>query len=153
MALPNTFDSATTKNTLARLEKLSPDTQPNWGKMNAAQMLAHLNIAYDITYKKTPTNYNFFMKFMLKTFVKKSVVQENPPYPKNSRTAPAFIIADQRDFDKEKEQLIKYIGETEKNGKVYFEGLAHDAFGKMSAKEWSVLFQKHLDHHFSQFGL
>ncbi len=153
MALPNTFDSATTKDTLSRLEKLNPETQPLWGKMNAAQMLAHLNVAYDITYKKTPVNYNFFMKMMLKMFVKKSVVQENPPYPKNSQTAPAFVIADQRDFDKEKKKLIQYIGETEKNGKAYFEGYAHDAFGDLSAKEWSVLFQKHLEHHFSQFGI
>lgn len=153
MALPNTFDSATSKNTLSRLEKLSPETQPVWGKMNAAQMLAHLNVTYDITYKKTPVNYNFLMKAMLKMFVKKSVVQENPPYPKNSRTAPVFVIANERDFNKEKKQLIKYIDETEKNGTAYFEGLEHDAFGKMSTKEWSVLFQKHIDHHFNQFGI
>ena len=153
MALSNTFDPSTTKNNLSRLEKLSPDTKPLWGKMNAAQMLAHLNVSYDITYKKTPVNYNFFMKAMLKMFVKKSVVQEKPSYPKNSRTAPVFVIADQRDFDKEKKQLIKYIGETEKNGVAFFEGKEHNAFGKMSAAEWSVLFEKHLDHHFNQFGI
>ena len=45
--LLNTFDSSTTDSVLARLEKISANTQPLWGKMNVAQMLAHLNVAYD----------------------------------------------------------------------------------------------------------
>jgi hypothetical protein len=38
---------------------------------------------------------------MMKLFVKNIVVGEKP-YAKNSRTAPEFIIANQRDFEKEK---------------------------------------------------
>ena len=29
----------------SRLEKLSPDSKPQWGKMNAPQMVAHLSNA------------------------------------------------------------------------------------------------------------
>ena len=148
----NTFDPATTASLLQRLEKLSPDTQPQWGKMDAAQMLAHVNVTYDITYGKTPVNRGAFAKFLFKLFLKKAVVGEKP-YPKNSRTAPVFVIADQRDFDKEKAQLIKYINETEQNGASYFEGRDNPSFGPMTASEWSNLFYKHIDHHFTQFGL
>ena len=105
MALQNIFSKASTEESLSRLEKLTPNTQPLWGKMNAAQMLAHLNVAYDMTYGKIVPNNSFLTKLMLKLFVKNAVVSEIP-YPKNSRTAPAFVIADQRDFEKEKAILM-----------------------------------------------
>ena len=44
-----------------------------------------------------------FKKFILKLLVKPLVVNEKP-YKKNSHTAPEFIIADERDFEKEKSQ-------------------------------------------------
>jgi hypothetical protein len=48
MALLNTFDPKTTEKTFERLEKLNYMSKPQWGKMNSAQMLAHLNVAYDL---------------------------------------------------------------------------------------------------------
>jgi hypothetical protein len=48
MALPNTFDSKITQQHIQRLDKLTKETKPQWGKMNAAQMLAHLNVTYDL---------------------------------------------------------------------------------------------------------
>ena len=152
MKLLNTFDPATTSHTLQRLEKLTNETQPQWGTMNAAQMLAHVNVAYDLAYGKIPTKPNFFMKIFIKLFAKNFVVGEKP-YPKNSRTAPVFLIADQRDFEKEKTRLINNIQQTEKNGAAYFEGRANPSFGPLTSKEWSNLFYKHLDHHFTQFGI
>ncbi len=149
----NTFDTTTTTTSLLqRLEKLSPDTRPRWGKMDAAQMLAHVNVTYHIAYGEIPIKRNFLSKFAFKVLVKPFVVNEKPYY-KNSRTADVFIIADQRDFYKEKATLIKYIGETEKNGVAYFEGKDNPSFGPMTAREWSNLFYKHIDHHFSQFGI
>lgn len=153
MNLLNTFDPATTTQTLNRLDKLSNTTKPQWGKMNAAQMMAHLSVPYDMAYGKKASNPSFFGKLMLKLFVKDLVVGETKPYPKNSRTSPDFIIADERDFEKEKARLIANIKETEAKGASYFEGKDSGAFGKLTAKQWSVQFYKHLDHHFTQFGI
>ncbi len=36
MALPNIYKSQTTEETLKKLSALTPETQPIWGKMNAA---------------------------------------------------------------------------------------------------------------------
>lgn len=152
MALPNTFDNATTQLTLTRLEKLTPASQPQWGKMNAAQMLAHLNIPYDIAYGRVSFKPSFFVKLMLKWFVKDSVTSEKP-YVKNSRTAPLFLISDEREFEKEKNRLIANIRDTEAKGASYFEGKESASFGKMTASEWSNQFYKHIDHHFTQFGI
>jgi len=152
MQYPSIFDSSTTEMVLSRLEKLQPETQPEWGKMDAAQMLAHLNVAYDQAYGTGTVKYNPLMKLMLKLFVKKIVVGPKP-YKRNSRTAPSFLIADARDFEKEKAKLIDHVRTTEGKGRKYFEGKASAGFGKLTSGEWNILFYKHLDHHFTQFGL
>ena len=152
MNLLNTFDPTTTTQTLNRLDKLSNTTKPQWGKMNSAQMMAHLSVPYDMAYGKKESNPSFFGKLMLKLFVKNIVVGDKP-YSKNSRTSPDFIIADERNFETEKARLIANIKETEAKGSSYFEGKESSAFGKLSAQQWSVQFYKHLDHHFTQFGV
>lgn len=153
MPYPSVFEASTTQTALERLSKLTPETKPVWGKMNASQMLAHLNVAYDICYGKLPVKNGAFAKFMLKLFVKGMVTTDKKPYPKNGRTADEFVISGERDFEREKSKLIEYIKETEKNGVAYFEDKESVSFGKMSAKEWSVQFYKHMDHHFQQFGI
>lgn len=152
MSFPNTFDSKTTEETFKRLEKLNYVSKPLWGKMHVAQMLAHLNVAYDLAYGKTKSNYSFFGKLLMKLFVKRIVMSEKP-YSKNSATGANFIIADERDFEKEKSIFIDYVKQTEVNGSTYFEGKESSAFGVLTAKEWSMQFYKHIDHHFTQFGV
>ena len=152
MAILNTFDPKTTEITFQRLEKLNHTSTPQWGKMNSAQMLAHLNVTYDLTYGKTKRNYSFFEKLMMKLFVK-GIVSSEKPYAKNSRTGPDFIIADERDFEKEKSIFVDYVKQTEAHGSKHFEGRENPAFGVMTSKEWSNQFYKHIDHHLTQFGV
>jgi hypothetical protein len=152
MALPSVYSSKTTEETLSRLNKLSAQTQPLWGKMNASQMLAHLNVTYDLAYEKINPSVSFFNKLMMKLFVKKIIVSEKK-YPQNSRTAPVFIISNERDFEKEKALYIKNINDTEKKGSIYFEGKENSSMGKLTAIEWNNMFYKHTNHHFEQFGI
>jgi hypothetical protein len=152
MALLNTFDPKTTEKTFERLEKLNYMSKPQWGKMSVAQMLAHLNVTYDFAYGRKNSNLNFFAKFMVKLFVKNIVVGEKS-YTKNSRTAPEFIIANERDFEKEKSIFIDNVKKTEADGVAFFEGKENSSFGILTSKEWSNLFYKHIDHHFTQFGV
>jgi hypothetical protein len=152
MALPNIFDPKTTEETLNRLANLTHASKPEWGKMNSAQMLAHLNVAYDLAYGKIKSNPSFFTKLILKLFVKGLVTNEKP-YTKNSRTAPEFIIADERDFESEKFKFIENIKLTQSNGASFFEGKESSSFGVMTAQDWNNQFYKHIDHHFKQFGI
>jgi len=152
MAYPNVFDASTTDKVLLRLKQLEPTTQAQWGTMDAAKMLAHLNVAYDGAYGKLNINNSAFKKWLLKLFVKKAVVGEKP-YPKNSRTAPEFLITSDKDFEAEKAKLIAYVKQVQTDGIANFEGKESTSFGPLTAKEWSTLFYKHLDHHFNQFGL
>lgn len=135
-----------------RINKLEPNTQPLWGKMSVDQMLAHCNVTYEMVYDDIHQKPNVFMRFILKSFVKNKVVDESP-YPKNSRTAPQFIIKGDRNFDLEKNRLISYIVKTQELGENEFEGKESLSFGKLTSKEWNNMFAKHLDHHFTQFGV
>ena len=89
---------------------------------------------------------------LLKLFVKKIVVSDKL-YPRNSRTAPDFIIKDFRDFEQERDLLIHNLNRVQNLGKEYFEGKENLSFGKLTANEWNILFAKHLDHHLQQFGV
>lgn len=148
----HSFDPDKVQHVIHRIHQLTPTTTPQWGKMSVDQMLAHLNVAYDMCYTSKYAKPNFIAKWLLKLFVKEGVVGPKP-YPKNSRTAPDFIIRGRKDFGKEKDKLISYIEKTRDHGQSYFEGKESHSFGPLTAQEWDTLFYKHLDHHLVQFGV
>lgn len=152
MALPNIFEASASQQIIDRINKLSTSSAPLWGKMDVARMLAHCNVTYEMANTDKHPKPNALIKFMLKTFVKPKVVGEQA-YPQNSRTAPQFIISDERKFEEEKQRLINYIQETQKLGAQYFEGKESHSFGKLTSQEWNNMFYKHLDHHLKQFGV
>ncbi|MEB2779541.1 DUF1569 domain-containing protein [Algoriphagus sp. C2-6-M1] len=150
--MKNIFDPKVHSEVIQRINALTSESTPKWGKMSVDQMLAHCNVAYEMAYSNKHPKPNGLMRFLLKTFVKNGVVNEKP-YPKNSRTAPAFIISDKRDFDFEKNKLISYVTKTYEYGANYFDGKESLTFGPMTSQEWNNQFYKHLDHHLSQFGV
>jgi Protein of unknown function (DUF1569) len=152
MALPNIFTKSVADTVIQRINNLTTTTQGLWGKMAVAQMLAHCCVTYEMLYENKHPAPNVFVKFMLKTFVKKGIVNE-VPYKKNSGTAPAFVIKDDRDFEAEKARLIGFIKRTQELGEGHFDGKASHSFGHLNKTEWNNLFYKHLDHHLSQFGV
>ncbi len=152
MTIPTIFKQEVTNSIIERINTLTATTSAVWGKMDVAQMLAHCSVTYDMIYspEKFPQP-NFFVKFMLKTFVKKIVVGEGS-YKKSSQTAPAFLITDVRNFEAEKSRLIDFILKTQALGENHFDNKESHSFGVLSKTEWNNLFYKHLDHHLSQFG-
>ncbi len=150
--MKNIFKEEIVKEVLARMDKLTPETQAVWGTMSVGQMLAHCNVTYEMLYTDKHPKPNAFKRFMLKTFVKKIVVGDKE-YAKNSRTAPQFVITESKDFEKEKERLAEFITKTEGLGEKHFDGLESHSFGVLAKEEWNNMFYKHLDHHLSQFGV
>lgn len=150
--MKNIFQKSVTDEVIGRINSLTPTTQPNWGKMNVAQMLAHCNVTYEMVYDGNHPKPNVFMGFILRTFVKGVVVSEKS-YKKNSQTAPAFLITDARDFEKEKKRLTDYLLKTQALGEAHFDNKMSHSFGKLSVSEWNNMFYKHLDHHLTQFGV
>jgi hypothetical protein len=150
--MKNIFSKEITEEVIERINKLTKDTQPNWGTMSVAQMLAHCSVTYEMVYTNKHQKPNAFTRWILKTIVKRAVVSEKL-YPKNSRTAPQFLITDQKDFLEEKNRLENYIIQTQELGKAHFHGKESNSFGKLTSEEWNNMFYKHLDHHLTQFGV
>ncbi|MGM0943735.1 MAG: DUF1569 domain-containing protein [Bacteroidota bacterium] len=146
------FNPKITDELIERINQLKSDSPAIWGKMSVDQMLAHCSVPYEMAFTKIHKRPNALMRFLLKTFVKKGVVNE-VPYKKNLRTAPAFLIKERKNFEEEKDRLIKYLNHTQQLGRDHFEGKESLSFGPLTATEWSNLFFKHLDHHLRQFGV
>lgn len=146
------FTKPVAEEVIARINALETKSQPQWGKMSVDQMLAHCNVAYEAVYENTHPKPKGFQKWLMKTFIKKIVVGEKP-FKKNSRTAPQFLITDDKDFKAEKERLIDYINKTQELGGDHFNNKESHSFGPLSKNEWNNLFYKHLDHHLTQFDV
>ena len=104
--------------------------------MNAAQMLAHVCKPYEMVcdpeyaraHKRPPAP----IRFLLKLFLKPIVVGEKP-YSRNARTAPEFVVADERDIHVERPRLIAYINQVQAWGATHFERRDNHSFGVMNA--------------------
>jgi hypothetical protein len=150
--MKNIFNQNDTAEIIARIDSLTPLTNPVWGKMDVAQMLAHCNVTYEMVYENKHPKPKGLMKLILKLLVKNVVVNEKP-YKHSSKTAPAFIITNTKDFNVEKNRLIDFIKKTQGLGENHFEGKESHSFGTLTSKEWNNMFYKHLNHHLNQFGV
>ena len=151
--MQNVFDAKDAQEYIDRINNLTPETQRKWGKMSVDQVLAHLNVAYDLTF--TPEKFpkpNLIAKFLLSKFVKPKITNEIP-YKQSLPTSPVFIIADERNFEDEKAKLIGNIQRVQQLGREAFEGKENINFGKMTAQGWNNMVAKHLNHHLEQFGV
>ena len=150
MPFPSIFIPEETEKLVARIESLSPQNQPLWGKMTVAQMMAHCAIPYEMD-PQNPPKIGFFLKWMMRNFFKKSMLSEKP-YQHHIQTAPLFRMVNEKDFQEEKTRLIALVKASHAMGEGFYQGLPHYALGRLSSNEWNTLLFKHLDHHLRQFG-
>lgn len=148
----NVFNSTDADELISRINKLTPGTQPLWGKMSVSQMLAHCNVTYEMMYENKHPKPSFIKRFFINMFARATVIGDKP-YKRNLPTAPQFIISDSRDFETEKHRLITYIRQTYQLGAQHFEGKESNSFGKLTAAQWNNMMAKHLEHHLQQFGV
>jgi hypothetical protein len=148
---PHLLQSQAYSNLLERLEKLSPQSQALWGKMNVAQMLAHVtaNLGMAMSDKKVTQVFmgRIFGKAAVRDILTKGV------QPKNMSTFSHLKISDPREFKKEKERLRLQLEQFLEGGEGGITKQPHAFFGHLTANEWARLQYIHIDHHFKQFGV
>jgi hypothetical protein len=149
--MKNFFELSDRRELLGRLDKLRPDAARLWGKMDPAQMCAHCALALEVGAGDVLKTQAFIGK-VLAPFVKKKIVRGTEPLSKNSPTDPAFVVADARDFEREKARVLAIADRFASGGPAAANGRVHSFFGTMTGDEWGVLTWKHLDHHLRQFG-
>jgi len=149
----NILDQSTASQFIERLCQLEFDSRPLWGKMNAAEMLAHCRQGMELPLGKFELRPNFFFKLLFGKWVK-SVVVGDKPFKINSPTAPEFKIHDKGlDFESEKSAFLSTLSEFTNYSDSILEKRKHGLFGTMTAYEWRKGQWNHLDHHWRQFGI
>jgi len=136
---------------LDRINSLTPETQPGWGQMTVAQMLAHCAEIQEVANGKELKNTSLLIK-LFKSVIRNAVVGEKP-FPRNTKTHPQYKQSSDRDFETEKTRLLKALDKFVIAGSENSDLPTHPLFGDMTPGErgWSTY--KHLDHHLSQFGV
>ncbi|MCA9837343.1 MAG: DUF1569 domain-containing protein [Trueperaceae bacterium] len=135
---------------LGRLEKLSPSSQAQWGKMDVAQMLAHLATALEETMTTNKVRQTLLGRIFGKV-AKRQVL--NKGLAKNMPTLPSIKIADPKEFQQEKKRFVQELERFLKGGEAGIRRPSHDFFGRMTPNEWARLQYLHIDHHFRQFRI
>jgi hypothetical protein len=149
MEVKNLFDAAVKQEIIRRINKLTPASKAVWGKMNAGQMLAHLQIPIGIALGSHTIKGHWLMKLILPLF--KKILYNEKPYKQSLPTDKSFIMTGTtKDFEKEKQQLLEMLNRFNKANMIQE---AHPIFGKLTKEQWSKATWKHLDHHLKQFGV
>src|SRR6266542_1074437 len=133
------FDPGGRQSVLGRLEQLQSGAPRQWGKMNAAQMLAHCSIAMEMATGEKPRKQKLIGKLL-------------GPFVRNSPTDPAFIVTEEKDFEAEKQRLARLVNNFCESGPEKASACMHSFLGRLEGEEWGVMMYKHLDHHLRQFG-
>lgn len=132
-----------------RLDKLSENTERQWGKMTPAQMACHCQGPLNIMLRKT--DYGLKPNWFVKTFFKKTMYSDKL-WRKNLPTVKIFKQTEDKNFPEEKSKLMALVDEigNQLNKESWGE---HPVFGKFTNEQWGKMQYKHLDHHLRQFGL
>jgi hypothetical protein len=144
------FEAEAVREVKGRISRLQPDSQRLWGKMNAAQAVAHCSGGLEFAVgDKTPPR--MFLGRIMGGVIKPLVLRNDLPMRRNSPTVKGLIVEDQRDLNTERERLCSLIDRFVQAGRDGCTTHPHSFFGRLTPDEWAVLMYKHLDHHLRQF--
>jgi hypothetical protein len=152
-AVKNLFDPARAQELKQRLDCLTPDSPRLWGKMNAAQAMAHCALALEVVSSgRKPGRAGLGLRIVGR-LIKPFVFKDDAPIRRNAPTNPELLVTDERDLVRESERLHAAIDRFIAAGPVGCTPHPHFLFGTLTPEEWSILMYKHLDHHLRQFGV
>lgn len=148
--MPSIWDEQARHELLARAERLTGDAPARWGKLTCPRMMAHVNDALRMPLgevnpplRKTP----------LRLFPLKQLIIYVVPFPKGAPSAPMLFARGDSAVFPDEVQAFRQILQRLAGRSAEVSWPAHPAFGRMSRGDWGALGYKHVDHHFTQFGV
>ncbi len=149
--MKNLFEAAAVDEIKERMANLKYDSGRQWGKMNAAQMLAHCSIWMEMAVGlKNPPRSLIGRVFGR---VAKSTVLNEEPIRRNMPSESSLIVSEERDFAVERQRLLEWTDRFAAGGPEKCTRHPHCFFGPMTPMEWATMAYKHMDHHLRQFGV
>jgi hypothetical protein len=147
--MPSLRNEKTRNGLIQRLQYLTPETKPQWGKLDAPRLLCHLSDTFDMslgTLSVPSHNIKAFQHFPFKHLFLYVV-----PFPKGAKAPSELLTTQPGDFESDRKRLFDLIGRLASTPRA--QGPAHPFFGPLTNDEWNALQGKHISHHLKQFGL
>jgi hypothetical protein len=138
---PHLLQPQSYKEMLERLEKLSPQSQGSWGKMDVAQMLAHVAAFLELGMSDKKARQTL-MGRMFGGRVKRQILTKG--VPQNLPTIPRIKISGPKKFQEEKEALQRRLEQFFNGGEAGITRQPHDFFGYLTSNEWARLQYVHI---------
>lgn len=142
-------DAAARASVIARLERLSPDDAPSWGRFTAPQMLAHLTDALRMALGELPCEPRRLP--LVRHFPVKHLVLYVLPFPRSAPTAGELLARAPDAWAVERGHLASLVARFDP-AVAPRAWPPHPIFGPLTGAQWGVLTYKHADHHLRQFG-
>jgi hypothetical protein len=146
------FEASAVEEVRGRITHLTAYSQRQWGKMNAAQAVAHCAGAMEMAVGDSVPP-RMFLGRIIGRIVKPMALGNDAPMQRNAPTVKALVVDDQRDLDTERRRLCELIDRFAAGGPAGCTVNPHSFFGRLTPEEWAVLMYKHVDHHLRQFGV
>jgi hypothetical protein len=150
--MKNLYEASSVLEIKQRIALLKPESPRQWGKMNAAQAIAHCaaSMEWAVGDRVPP---RAFFPGLLGRLIKPLVLGDDKPFRPNSPTSPDLVVSDQRELDAERQRLSVLIDRFTAGGPIGCTTNPHSFFGRLTPEQWAILTYKHLDHHLRQFGV
>ena len=146
------FDAAIADQLTQRIDRLQPDRKPQWGRMSAAQALAHCASALEMAMGDIrPARAR--VGRLIGSLIKRRIVGSDEEFRRNSPTIRELLVQGDFSLDAERVRLRALIDRFVSGGPSVCTTHPHALFGPLAPTEWAVLMYKHLDHHLRQFGV
>ncbi|HEY3741097.1 MAG TPA: DUF1569 domain-containing protein [Bryobacteraceae bacterium] len=155
MSIKIISEAASKSEIAGRLAKLGPDAERRWGKMNAHQMVCHLNDSLLIVTGELKGQDR--SNFLNRTLVKFAALRVPMQWPPGVKTVPEIDQAagagtPPAECDRDRARLLESI-ERFAAPRRDFAFAPHPIFGAMTEWEWMRWAYLHNDHHLRQFGV
>lgn len=142
------WDKADRDNLVRRLDNLSANAKPKWGKFTAPQMVTHLNEAIRMGLGELPVQAR---RTPFKKFPLKQLIIYVAPFPKGAPTAPELLAGTGGEWNGEISRFKELLNRFSTGSHTRMP--EHPAFGRLSRNAWGRLGYRHIDHHLKQFGV
>lgn len=140
---------------LKALEQITEEKKPLFGKMSAQHMVEHLGFAVMFSNGKLPQK--LYLSDEKANYAKQNILNSDAEFPKGFK---APMLDDNlldlkfQNLESAKSMLLKEI----EDFKNYFEQnkeqkIMSPVFGELNEEEWTRFHNKHITHHFKQFGV
>ena len=148
--MPSIWEEEARNELLNRLDRLTADAPAQWGKFSCPAMMAHVNDALRMPLGEVIPA---MKKVPIRFFPLKQLIIYYLPFPKGVPTAPALLARCDEAVFQDEVQAFRQILDRLARRSQETSWPRHPAFGRMSRRAWGVLGYRHVDHHFTQFGV